>query len=230
MQLNHIVLTSAIVGAALWASVSACSSSDPNELTSDTQTTDEELRRHCEASEDDDWKERCVAWRGRSSDAGQKDATPPPAPTTTTTAPPPPPPPPAPTTTTTAPPPPPPPPPPTTTTTAPPPPPPPPATCTSFTYSAWSACQSNGTQTRTVTTSSPAGCTGGAPVLSQACVYTPPLDGAALYTQYCAGCHGTSKKGKSAATTQSAISNNIGGMGSLSFLTSAQLAAIAAAP
>ena len=198
MQLNHIVLTSAIVGAALWASVSACSSSDPNELTSDTQTTDEELRRHCEASEDDDWKERCVAWRGRSSDAGQKDATPPPAPTTTTTAPPP--------------------------------PPPPPATCTSFTYSAWSACQSNGTQTRTVTTSSPAGCTGGAPVLSQACVYTPPLDGAALYTQYCAGCHGTSKKGKSAATTQSAISNNIGGMGSLSFLTSAQLAAIAAAP
>jgi mono/diheme cytochrome c family protein len=67
-------------------------------------------------------------------------------------------------------------------------------------------------------------------VLSQACVYTPPLDGAALYTQYCAGCHGSGKKGRPAATTQSAINSNTGGMGSLSFLTSAQLAAIAAAP
>jgi cytochrome c len=103
-------------------------------------------------------------------------------------------------------------------------------TCTSFTYSAWSACASNSTQTRTVASSSPAGCTGGAPVLSEACVYTPPLDGAALYTQYCAGCHGSSKKGKSASSTQSAINNNTGGMGSLSSLSSAQLAAIAAAP
>ena len=46
-------------------------------------------------------------------------------------------------------------------------------TCTSFTYSDWGACQ-NGTQTRTVLTSSPAGCTGGTPVTTQACTSTPP--------------------------------------------------------
>jgi len=45
-------------------------------------------------------------------------------------------------------------------------------TCTSFTYSAWSACGANGQQTRTVVSSAPAGCTGGSPVLTQAC--TPP--------------------------------------------------------
>jgi hypothetical protein len=49
-----------------------------------------------------------------------------------------------------------------------------PATCTSFTYSAYGACQPDSTQTRTVLASSPAGCMGGAPVLSQACVYVPP--------------------------------------------------------
>jgi len=54
-----------------------------------------------------------------------------------------------------------------------PPPPPPPATCSSFTYSAWGTCV-NGTQTRTVLSSSPSGCTGGAPVTSQACTTTPP--------------------------------------------------------
>jgi hypothetical protein len=43
-----------------------------------------------------------------------------------------------------------------------------PVTCTSFTYSAWGTC-TNGTQTRTVTASSPTGCTGGNPVLSQSC-------------------------------------------------------------
>ena len=52
--------------------------------------------------------------------------------------------------------------------------PPPPATCTSFTYSGWGACQSNSTQTRTVTASSPAGCTGGTPVTSQSCTYVAP--------------------------------------------------------
>ncbi len=35
-------------------------------------------------------------------------------------------------------------------------------------------CQPDGTQTRMVLTSSPAGCTGGTPVTSQACTYTPP--------------------------------------------------------
>ena len=53
--------------------------------------------------------------------------------------------------------------------------PPPPTTCSSFTYSAWGACMSNNTQTRTVATSSPAGCTGGTPVTSQSCTYVPPI-------------------------------------------------------
>lgn len=44
-------------------------------------------------------------------------------------------------------------------------------TCTSFTYSDWSTCQ-NGTQTRTVLSSSPDGCTGGNPILSQSCTGT----------------------------------------------------------
>ena len=50
---------------------------------------------------------------------------------------------------------------------------PPPATCTAFTYSTWGTC-ANGLQTRTVQTSSPSGCTGGSPVLSQTCTSTPP--------------------------------------------------------
>ncbi len=48
-------------------------------------------------------------------------------------------------------------------------------TCTSWTYSNWGECQFYGTQTRTVLTSSPSGCTGGAPVTTQSCNYvTPP--------------------------------------------------------
>jgi hypothetical protein len=60
--------------------------------------------------------------------------------------------------------------------------PPPPSTCTSFTYSAWAptVCPANGQQTRTVAISSPAGCTGGSPVLTQTC--TPPPPAACTYT------------------------------------------------
>ena len=47
-------------------------------------------------------------------------------------------------------------------------------TCTSFMYSGWGACQADNTQTRTVASSSPAGCTGGTPVLSQSCIYVAP--------------------------------------------------------
>lgn len=214
MRLNMIVLTSVVVGSGVVALGSGCAAEDPTQLTSDQQTTDEELRRHCEA-EDEGWKERCSAWSAKHHDDG---ATPPStsdggsshdAGTTkdASAAPPPPP-------------------------VAPPPPPPPPVvtTCTSFTYSAWGACQATNTQTRTVVSSSPAGCSGGAPALSQSCVYVAPIDGAALYTQYCSGCHGNGKKGKSVAATQGAIANNTGGMGSLNGLTAAQLAAIAAAP
>ena len=49
--------------------------------------------------------------------------------------------------------------------------PPPPTACT-YTYSAWGACV-NGLQTRTVTSATPAGCTG-TPILTQACVPPPP--------------------------------------------------------
>jgi mono/diheme cytochrome c family protein len=62
---------------------------------------------------------------------------------------------------------------------------------------------------------------------------TTTTDGAALYTQYCASCHGalasSSKKGATATQIQNAINSNKGGMGSLSFLTSAQIQAIATA-
>jgi cysteine-rich repeat protein len=44
--------------------------------------------------------------------------------------------------------------------------------CTSFTYSNWSSCSSSGTQTRTVVTSTPSGCTGENPILIQNCSYT----------------------------------------------------------
>lgn len=42
-----------------------------------------------------------------------------------------------------------------------------------YAYSAWSACQPNGTQTRTVLTATPSGCAG-TPVLTQSCTYVPP--------------------------------------------------------
>ena len=49
-----------------------------------------------------------------------------------------------------------------------------PPICISWTYSDWSACQSNNTQTRTIISSSPSDCSGGNPVLTQSCEYTPP--------------------------------------------------------
>lgn len=99
--------------------------------------------------------------------------------------------------------------------------------CT-YTYGDWGTCTS-GVQSRTVLSAMPAGCTG-TPVLTQACGTPPPIDGAALYAQYCAGCHGNSKKGRPASAISAAIAADRGGMGSLSFLTADQIAAIAAAP
>jgi len=59
----------------------------------------------------------------------------------------------------------------------------------------------------------------------------PVTDGATLYANNCAGCHGalasSAKAGATAARTQTAINNNVGGMGSLSSLTATQVAAIA---
>ncbi|HEX7586141.1 MAG TPA: hypothetical protein VF390_00715 [Patescibacteria group bacterium] len=43
--------------------------------------------------------------------------------------------------------------------------------CTSFTYNAPGACQPNDLEYLTVATASPAGCTGGSPILSQSCSY-----------------------------------------------------------
>ena len=49
-------------------------------------------------------------------------------------------------------------------------------TCTSFVYSDWShvVCPESRIQTRILTSSSPSGCVGGSPVLSQVCNYVPP--------------------------------------------------------
>lgn len=101
-----------------------------------------------------------------------------------------------------------------------------PPLCTDFTYSAWTTCTSAGTQTRTVLTSLPAGCIGGTPVTSQTC--TPPLDGRAIYTQYCNSCHGGAYLGANWQTIKSAINGGIPAMGSttLRSLTDAQLQAI----
>ena len=64
-------------------------------------------------------------------------------------------------------------------------------------------------------------------MLSQPCTY---IDGEALYNQYCYGCHANGKKGATPSKIQSAINNNTGGMGSLSFLTPDQILAISQAP
>jgi len=49
-----------------------------------------------------------------------------------------------------------------------------PPTCTSWTYSEWNACPANGQQTRSIVSSSPAGCIGGTPSINQSCTYIPP--------------------------------------------------------
>ncbi len=56
-----------------------------------------------------------------------------------------------------------------------------PPTC-AYSYSGWSTCQSNSTQTRAVSSSSPAGCVG-TPVLSQSCRYTAPTNFALTVTK-----------------------------------------------
>ncbi len=48
-----------------------------------------------------------------------------------------------------------------------------PVACT-YTYDVWGACQSNGTQSRNLLSSSPTGCTG-TPTLTQSCTYVAPL-------------------------------------------------------
>jgi fibronectin type 3 domain-containing protein len=60
---------------------------------------------------------------------------------------------------------------------------------------------------------------------------TSAIDGVALYTANCSGCHNplaiSEKKGRTSAQIQAAIAANRGGMGSLATLTAAQTQAIA---
>lgn len=56
--------------------------------------------------------------------------------------------------------------------------------CTSWTYSDWSTCLSNGTKTRTVISSSPSNCSSGSPVLTQSCTYTPPACTSWIYSDW----------------------------------------------
>jgi hypothetical protein len=59
--------------------------------------------------------------------------------------------------------------------------------CTGYTYSAWSACGTDGQQTRTITGNTPAGCTGTPstqPVLTQACTYVPPTCASFTYSAW----------------------------------------------
>jgi mono/diheme cytochrome c family protein len=62
---------------------------------------------------------------------------------------------------------------------------------------------------------------------------TPAPDGASLYSSNCAGCHGvlasSGKAGATASRIQTAITGNVGGMGYLSTLASADVNAIATA-
>lgn len=93
--------------------------------------------------------------------------------------------------------------------------------CT-YTYSAWGSCQSNGMQSRTVVTSTPAGCTG-TTVLSQSC--TPPVTNPVTFAgvvSACTSCHGLTSNttvfkaggytvsGRSAAGWLSTVNNMVG--------------------
>ena len=60
-----------------------------------------------------------------------------------------------------------------------------PPVCTDYTYTAWSPCPPDGTETRTVISSFPAGCSGGAaPVTSQVCTYLPPTCSSFTYSAW----------------------------------------------
>lgn len=73
-----------------------------------------------------------------------------------------------------------------------------------------------------------AGCGGGG---STSPAQQETIDGAALYADNCQSCHGqlasSAKRGATSAAIQNAITNNYGGMGRFSTLTSTQIQAIA---
>lgn len=68
----------------------------------------------------------------------------------------------------------------------------------------------------------------GTPAPTTAPTPAPVIDGAALYNQICARCHGQGERGKSVSAITHAINSNFGGMISLKSLTAEQIAAISA--
>ena len=83
--------------------------------------------------------------------------------------------------------------------------------CTSWTYSSWSSCSSSGSQTRSVVSSSPSSCTGGSPVLSQSCTYTPPVPSCTVADWSC-GSWGICSQGGNQKRTCEKTSNCQGGI------------------
>lgn len=93
------------------------------------------------------------------------------------------------------------------------PPPPPPPACT-YSYSGWTPCQSNNTQTRTVISSTPSGCVG-TPVLTQSCTYVPPLPGYAFVGPFTGSSTETIDCAQWKDDINATITSNVSGNGTL---------------
>jgi hypothetical protein len=85
-----------------------------------------------------------------------------------------------------------------------------PGSCT-YSYSSWSSCSTNSIQTRSVVSSSPAGCSG-SPQLSQPCNYVPPTCTSFTYNSWSSCVNGQQ-------TTNVATSSPIGCSGGTPILT-----------
>ena len=79
-------------------------------------------------------------------------------------------------------------------------------TCSSFIYSSWSSCSTNAQQTRSIISSSPSGCTGGSPVLTQSCTYVPPTCTSWVYSNW-----NSCVNGQQARTITSSLPTNCSG-------------------
>ena len=99
--------------------------------------------------------------------------------------------------------------------------------CTSWTYSAWNTCSTNGQQTRSTSSASPNGCTGGSPVVSQSCAYVPPVPSCTATDWSCSN-WGTCSQNSSQTRTCAKNVNCQGGVSSPA--TSQSCAYVAPAP
>ena len=61
---------------------------------------------------------------------------------------------------------------------------PPETSCLSFTYSNWGTCSDSGQQSRSIISSSPSGCIGGTPILSQSCTPAPKTCTSFIYSDW----------------------------------------------